>query len=103
MASIRFIVVSDNNVNLRETIAAISGGVISGSAAEAKSEADDFPTIFVATFSKQNIFASAVPSDAIKLNLYLHNCEHMRKKVIRVISAFQQFMSIVCNMDEASR
>jgi hypothetical protein len=37
---------------LRETIAAISGGVISGSAAEAKSEADDFPTIFVATFSK---------------------------------------------------
>lgn len=101
MASIRFIVISDNKCKFEGDNS--SGGVISGSAAEAKSEANDFSTIFVATFSKQNIFASTVPSDAIKLNLYLHNCEHMSKKVIKVISAFQQFMSIVCNMDEASR
>lgn len=69
-----------------ETIATISGDVISGFDVEAKSDADDFQTIFVATFSKQNIFDSAVTTNAIKLSLYLYNCELLGKKVVLISS-----------------
>lgn len=56
---------------MRETIAAISNRVISRFDLDAKDDANDFPIIFTATFSKQNILCSAVPSDAMKLSLYL--------------------------------
>jgi hypothetical protein len=59
------------NVNLRETIDAISGGILEVLPTDATREVHGFPMIALAMLSKQNIFASVVPSDAIKVNLYL--------------------------------
>jgi hypothetical protein len=59
------------NVNFKDTIAAISGGIVALFVVEAIIDEQDFPIIALAILSKQNISASAVPSEAVKVSLYL--------------------------------
>jgi hypothetical protein len=58
-------------VNLRDTMAAKSGGIFEVSVTDVRREVHVFPTILLATLSKQNIRISTVSSAAIKLSLYL--------------------------------
>jgi hypothetical protein len=59
------------NVYFRETIAVISSGIADASGNDATTIGHGFPIIVLATVSKANISASAVPSDALKVSLYL--------------------------------
>jgi hypothetical protein len=59
------------NVNLRETIAAISGGMVEGSLSDETRDGHVFPMIILAILSKQNILVAAFMSDAMKVSLYL--------------------------------
>jgi hypothetical protein len=59
------------NVSFKDTIAAISGGIAAVFVVEAIIDEQDFPIIALAILSKQNISASAVPSEAVKVSLYL--------------------------------
>jgi hypothetical protein len=59
------------NVYFRETIAAISGGIADASGKDATTVGHGFPIIVLATLSNANISASSVPSDALKVSLYL--------------------------------
>jgi hypothetical protein len=52
-------------------MAAKSGGIFEVSVTDVRREVHVFPTILLATLSKQNIRISAVSSVAMKLSLYL--------------------------------
>jgi hypothetical protein len=56
---------------LSDTIDAKSGGISDVLVTEETTKWHNFPTIFLAMLSKQNILASAVPSVAMNVNLYL--------------------------------
>jgi hypothetical protein len=71
------------NVNFKDTIAAISGGIAPLSEVEPIMDEQDFPIITLAISSKQNISASAVPSEAIKASLYLRK---KRSKIVELIA-----------------
>jgi hypothetical protein len=59
------------NVNFKETITAISGGISLVSEVEPIMDEQDFPIITLAISSKQNISASVVPSESMNPSLYL--------------------------------
>jgi hypothetical protein len=59
------------NINFRDTMAARSGGISIVFVTEETTDPHDFPMIFFVMLSKQNILASAVPSEAMKVNLYM--------------------------------
>ena len=62
-------------------MAARSDGISVVLVTDETTDIHDFPTIFLAMPSKQNILASAVPSDAIKVSLYLEEEGKTKKKV----------------------
>jgi hypothetical protein len=55
------------NVNFKDIIAAISGGIAMVFVVEAIMDEQDFPLIALAILSKQNISACVVPSEAMKV------------------------------------
>jgi hypothetical protein len=59
------------NLNFKETIVAISGGIIVVLTVDPRRLEHGFPIIVFAMLSKQNMLASAVSSDATKFSLYL--------------------------------
>jgi hypothetical protein len=59
------------NVNLSATMVAWSGGISPELFIDLMRASQGFPTMCFAILSKQNKSASAVPSLAIKLSLYL--------------------------------
>jgi hypothetical protein len=59
------------NLNFKEIIAMISGGIIIVLAVDPRRLEHGFPIIVFAMLSKQNKLASVVSSDATKFSLYL--------------------------------
>jgi hypothetical protein len=59
------------NVNLRETIAASSSGIVELLFTDATKDLHDLPIIVFTILSKKNILASPVPSDIINDSFYL--------------------------------
>jgi hypothetical protein len=79
------------NVNFKETITTISGGITLVSEVEPIMDEQDFPIITLAISSKQNISASVVPSEAMKPSLYLRKKEEKLTELI-----INHFQSNIC-------
>lgn len=58
-------------MNLRDTVAVKSGEIVQVSTTDESTMVHDFPIILLAKPSKQDIRISVLPSEAMKVSLYL--------------------------------
>jgi hypothetical protein len=68
-------------VNLRDTVVVKSGEIVQVSTTDESTMVHDFPIILLAMPSKQNIRILVVPSEAMKVSLYLQMQMHFGRAI----------------------